>query len=102
MSCFKIVVVVSLFSPVLHLVLLLLTFFIRSDCLFQHKEHEAHKLNYLYFNSSRFNSMNYSGFPRFYLLFPQTPFSLSVFPEKDSNFTHFFVQSSFVDVDSGF
>lgn len=50
--------------------------------------------------------MNYSGFPRFYLSacfpFPQTPFSLSIFREKDSNFTHFFVPSAFVDVDSGF
>lgn len=50
--------------------------------------------------------MNYSGFPRFYLSacfpFPKTLFSLSIFHEKDSNFTHFFVPSSFVDVDSGF
>lgn len=39
-----------------------LYFFIHFDFLFRPKEHEAHKLKYLYFNSTRFNFMNYSGF----------------------------------------
>lgn len=74
----------------------------RFDFLFQLREQEAYKLKYLFFNSTRFNFMNYSGFNSLFALRYHKITFLHSELWKGLKFRSLLCCSSFVDVYSCF